>query len=618
MRASEHTRPPLRVMTCGSVDDGKSTLIGRLLHDAGRIPEDELLALAEASRSGTVAGGIDYSLLLDGLEAEREQGITIDVAYRYFGTARRMFIVADTPGHVQYTRNTATAASGADLAVVLVDVRKGLLEQTRRHTIIAHLFGVRHFVLAANKMDLVDYDPARFRAIEAAYKEFVSGLGAASVVVIPISALAGDNVVTASERMPWYDGPALLPFLERVEAAGAGAGAMRLPVQLVTRAGADFRGYAGTLSGARLARGDQVVAMPSGRQTRIDRIVAFEGDRERADPGEAITVLLADTIDLARGDVLAPPGALPEVSDQFVATLVWLAEKPLLAGRSFVAKIACRTTTATITGIRHKIDVATLAKSAARTLALNEIGSIVVDFAAPVVFDAYEQSRVMGGFILVDRLTNETVAAGLVQHGLRRAQNVKWQSLDVNPELRGRIKGHKGCCVWLTGLSGAGKSTIANALEKHLCAEARHTFILDGDNLRHGINRDLGFTDADRVENVRRAAEVARLMVEAGLVVIVALIAPFADDRRMARELFAAGSFIEVFVDTPLAVCEARDPKSLYRKARAGFIPNMTGINAPYERPEAPDLKLDTSAGTAEALAQRIAELLDQRIALDE
>ena len=601
-------KPLLRFITCGSVDDGKSTLIGRLLHDTQLLLDDQLAALRKDSlRHGTQNGEIDFALLVDGLAAEREQGITIDVAYRFFSTEKRKFIVADCPGHEQYTRNMATGASTADLAVVLVDARKGLLTQTRRHSYIVSLLGIRHVVLAVNKMDLVDYDPAVFDAIASGYAELAATLGIAHVQAIPLSALKGENLLSPSDAMSWYTGPSLLQALESADLATADdALPMRLPVQWVNRPNQDFRGFAGTLAAGTVAPGDDVVVLPSGQRTRVQRIVTADGDLARAVAGQAITLTLADEVDVSRGDVIAAAGDPPQVADQFAAHLLWMGEQTLLPGRPYWLKIGARTVTAQVTDIKHKVDVNTQAELAARHLDLNEVGYCNLSLDQPIAFEAYARSRTLGGFILIDRQTNATVAAGTLDFALRRAANIHWQHLDVDRAARARIKGQQPRVLWFTGLSGAGKSTIANLVDKRLHAKGLHTFILDGDNVRHGLNRDLGFTDEDRVENIRRVAEVAKLMSDAGLIVLVSFISPFRAERRMARDLFAPGEFLEVHVDTSLEEAERRDLKGLYAKARAGQIRNFTGIDSPYEAPENAELVLDTLHETPEALADQV------------
>ncbi len=601
-------KPLLRFITCGSVDDGKSTLIGRLLYDSKRLFDDQLAALEHDSRRhGTQGERIDYALLLDGLAAEREQGITIDVAYRYFDTDRRKYIVADCPGHEQYTRNMATGASTADVAVVLVDARKGLLTQTRRHTFIASLLGIRHVVLAVNKMDLVDYDAAVFEAIVAGYRALAGQLGIGDVQCIPLSALEGDNLSARSPRMPWYAGPSLLDHLDTVVLAEHGvASGLRLPVQWVNRPDSGFRGFAGTLAAGQVRPGDAVVVLPSGRRSTVARVLAADGEAALARAGQAVTLTLADEIDISRGDVIAAADDPPEVADQFAAHLLWMDDAALLPGRPYWLKLGTRTVAASVSEIKHRVDVNTQERLAAKRLELNEVGYCNLSLDEPVAFAPYAHNRVLGGFILIDRQSNATVAAGTLDFALRRAGNVHWQHLDVDKAARARIKGQAPRVLWFTGLSGAGKSTIANRVEKRLHALGYHTFLLDGDNVRHGLNRDLGFTDEDRVENIRRVAEVARLMADAGLIVLVSFISPFRAERQMARERFEPGEFVEVFVDVPLAVAEARDVKGLYRKARAGQIPNFTGIDSPYEPPLQPELHLRADGDNAQALAAQV------------
>ena len=601
-------KPLLRFITCGSVDDGKSTLIGRLLYDSKRLFDDQLAALEKDSRKhGTQGERIDYALLLDGLAAEREQGITIDVAYRYFDTDQRKFIVADCPGHEQYTRNMATGASTADLAVVLVDARKGLLTQTHRHSYIVSLLGIRHVVLAVNKMDLVDFDETVFTRIADDYRALAQRLGIEAVTCIPLSALEGDNLSSRSSRTPWYDGPALLEHLERVQidAQADGAG-LRLPVQWVNRPHQNFRGYAGTIAAGVVKPGDEVVVLPSSRRTRVTQVLDADGEVASASAGQAITLTLADEIDVSRGDVIAAAGDPPEIADQFAAHLLWMSDAPLLPGRPYLMKIGARTVSATVTEIKHRIDVNTQEHLAAKRLELNEVSYCNLSLDEPIAFEAYARNRGLGGFILIDRYDNSTAGAGTLDFALRRAGNVHWQHVDVDKAARARQKGQVPKVLWFTGLSGAGKSTIANLVDKRLHALGYHSFLLDGDNVRHGLNRDLGFTDEDRVENIRRVSEVAKLMTDAGLIVLVSFISPFRAERRMARERFDDGEFVEVFVDVPLALAESRDVKGLYRKARAGLIPNFTGIDSPYEAPEHPELHLDAGAGDPEALALQV------------
>jgi bifunctional enzyme CysN/CysC len=603
-------KPRLRFITCGSVDDGKSTLIGRLLFESKNLFDDQLSALErDSKRHGTQGEAMDYALLLDGLEAEREQGITIDVAYRYFSTDRRSYIVADCPGHEQYTRNMATGASTADLAVVLVDARKGLLTQTRRHTYIAALLGIRHVVLAVNKMDLVSYSQEVFEPIAEAYRELATQLGIPHVSCIPLSGLAGDNVITRSENTYWYGGPALLEHLDRVELDAADASAaFRLPVQWVCRPDQDFRGFAGQVATGSISVGEEIVSASSGRHSRVSGLWLGEKSIARASEGQSILMSLTDEIDISRGDVIANAARPPEVSDQFAAHMIWMNDLPLLPGRPYWLKVGTRTVNATVTEIKHKVDINTQEHLAAKRLELNEIGHCNLHFDQAVPFESYAENRSLGGFVLIDRQSNATVAAGMLDFSLRRAANVHWQALDVDRNARARIKGQEPRCLWFTGLSGSGKSTIANLVEKRLLASGHHTYLLDGDNVRHGLNNDLGFSDEDRVENIRRVAEVAKLMVDAGLIVLVSFISPFRSERRMARDLFAPGEFIEVFVDTPMEICEQRDVKGLYAKARAGRIPNFTGIDSPYERPEAAELVLDTTALASTRLAEIVAE----------
>ena len=610
--AQHETRGLLRFITCGSVDDGKSTLIGRLLYESRALFDDQLAALeSDSRRHGTQGEAIDYALLLDGLSAEREQGITIDVAYRFFNTDKRKFIVADCPGHEQYTRNMATGASTADVAVVLVDARKGLLPQTRRHSYIVSLLGIRHVLLAVNKMDLVGFDRAVFDEIEAGYRELADKLGIDHVQAVPLSALEGDNLMARSARTPWYGGPSVLEYLETVDVSrDAQDVGFRLPVQWVNRPNQDFRGFAGTVAAGGIRPGDEIVALPSGRRSHVARIVTADGDLDVAREGQAITLTLRDELDVSRGDVIADAHRPPQVADQFAAHLLWMGEQPLLPGRPYWLKIGTRTVSASVTEIKHKTDVNTQEPLAAKHLELNEVGFCNLYLDQPVPFEAYADNRTLGGFILIDRQTNATVAAGTLQFALRRAGNIHWQHLDVDRVARARIKGQQPRVLWFTGLSGSGKSTIANLVDKRLHALGYHTFILDGDNVRHGLNKDLGFTDEDRVENIRRVAEVAKLMSDAGLIVLVSFISPFRAERRMARELFAPGEFVEVFVDTPLAVAEKRDVKGLYAKARAGQLRNFTGIDSPYEVPEAAELSLDTVSENAERLAQQVIDYL--------
>ena len=611
--ASEQTL--LRFLTCGSVDDGKSTLIGRLLHDADAILTDQLATLErESKRFGTTGDDIDLALLLDGLEDERQQGITIDVAYRFFATPRRAFIVADTPGHEQYTRNMATGASTADLALLLVDARNGVVAQTRRHSLICSLLGIRHVVVAVNKLDLVGFDRAAFNTVAKDYRKFAADLGFASLQAIPVSARFGDNVGAKSQQMGWYKGPALLDYLETVDVEDRGAAAgFRFPVQWVSRPDLDFRGVAGTVVGGAVTKGDRIVAMGSGVESAVKEIVTFDGPVERAITGDAVTLTLADDIDVGRGDLLVGARARAEFADQFAAHIIWMKEEPLVPGRSYWLKTGTRTVPATVTALKHRIEVDHGAHVAARTLGLNEIGYCNLSTAQPIAFDPYKISRETGGFILIDRFTNETAGAGMIDFALRRASNVHRQAEMVSAGERAALKGQQPAIVWFTGLSGAGKSTIANRLEQKLAALGGHTMLLDGDNVRHGLNRDLGFTDADRVENIRRLGEVAKLMADAGLVVICAFISPFRADRHMARETAGPHDFIEVFIDTPLDECMRRDPKGLYAKAKSGAIPHFTGLDSPYEAPENPEVRLATVGETPEALSDRLIETLRQR-----
>jgi bifunctional enzyme CysN/CysC len=602
----------LRFITCGSVDDGKSTLIGRLLYDSKMIFEDQLAALeADSKRVGTQGGNIDFALLVDGLAAEREQGITIDVAYRFFATDKRKFIVADTPGHEQYTRNMVTGASTAQLAIILIDARKGVLTQTRRHSYLAHLLGIRNFVLAVNKMDLIGYDQVRYDAIVAEYRAFADPIGIAAFTAMPISGFLGDNITTKSANMPWYDGVPLMTHLETVEIPVAAAGEnFRMPVQWVNRPNLDFRGFAGLIAAGSVKPGDSVRVLPSGKISTVSRIVMIEGDRNEAVAGEAVTICLADEVDCSRGDVIAAAENPPQVADQFEATVVWMAEEELLAGRSYWLKLATQTVSAAVQAPKYQVNVNTMAHLATKTLALNAIGVATVTTDKPIVFEPYAESRTLGGFILIDKLSNATVAAGMLNFSLRRAQNVHWQNLDVSRDVHAGLKNQKPAVLWFTGLSGAGKSTIANLVEKQLVRMNRHTFLLDGDNVRHGLNKDLGFTDADRIENIRRVGEVAKLMTDAGLIVITAFISPFRAERQMVREMMQPGEFVEIFIDTPLADAEARDVKGLYKKARAGKLKHFTGIDSPYEAPANPEIRIDTTKLSPQEAARMIVERL--------
>lgn len=599
----------LRFITCGSVDDGKSTLIGRLLYDSKMIFDDQLSALeADSKRVGTQGQEIDFALLVDGLAAEREQGITIDVAYRFFTTERRKFIVADCPGHEQYTRNMVTGASTADLAVILIDARKGVLVQTRRHSYLCHLLGIRHFVLAVNKMDLVDYNQARFDEIVADYTAFASSIGMDSFTAIPISGFKGDNVTERSATTPWYAGPVLIDHLETVslERDAQQDASFRLPVQWVNRPNLDFRGFAGQIASGTVKPGDAVRVLPSGRTTTVARVVAAGGDLDHAVAGESVTLTFADEIDCSRGDVIAAADAPPEVADQFEATLVWMDDQPLLPGRGYWLKLGTQTVSATLQQPKYAINVNTLEHLAAKTLELNAIGVAELATDKPIVFEPYAQSKVLGGFILIDKLTNRTMAAGMLNFSLRRAQNVHWQPTDITRADHAALKNQKPRVLWFTGLSGSGKSTIANAVEKRLNLMNRHTFLLDGDNVRHGLNKDLGFTEADRIENIRRVGEVAKLMADAGLIVLTAFISPFRAERDMVRAMLPEGEFIEIFVDTPLEVAEARDVKGLYKKARSGALKNFTGVDSPYEPPEHPEIRVNTVEMTVDEAADAI------------
>ena len=602
----------LRFLTCGSVDDGKSTLIGRLLYDSKMIFDDQLAALeADSRRVGTQGQDIDFALLVDGLAAEREQGITIDVAYRFFSTDTRKFVVADTPGHEQYTRNMVTGASTADLAVILVDARKGILIQTRRHSYLAHLLGIRQFVLAVNKMDLVDYDASIFEAIVADYREFADTIGVTAFMPIPISGFKGDNVASRSAAMPWYHGPTMIEQLERVPVENAAAGsAFRMPVQWVNRPNLDFRGFAGLIASGAVAPGDAVRVLPSGRISTIARIVTCDGDLDRAVAGQAVTLTLSNEVDCGRGDVIALAAGPPQVADQFESTIVWMDDEPLLPGRAYLLKLATQTVSATVQEPKYQVNVNTMEHLAAKTLELNAIGVANITTDRPLVFEPYKINRQLGGFILVDKVTNATVAAGMIHFALRRSQNVHWQALDVSRERHAALKNQRPAVLWFTGLSGAGKSTIANLVEKKLHRMNRHTFLLDGDNVRHGLNRDLGFTDADRVENIRRVGEVAKLMADAGLVVIAAFISPFRAERKMVRKMLPRGEFFEVHIDTPLAEAEARDVKGLYEKARAGQLKNFTGIDSPYEAPADAEIRIDTTKLTPDQAADLIVDRL--------
>jgi bifunctional enzyme CysN/CysC len=619
--AQQEAKELLRFITCGSVDDGKSTLIGRLLYESKQIFDDQLDALeSDSKRHGTQGAKIDFALLVDGLSAEREQGITIDVAYRFFSSARRKFIVADTPGHEQYTRNMVTGASTADLAVLLVDARKGVLTQTRRHSYLASLVGIRRFVLAVNKMDLVDYDQAAFEAICADYRAFAAQIGVEEWIAIPVSGLNGDNIMARSEETGWYAGPTLLGHLDGVplDVAADAAKPLRMPVQWVNRPNQNFRGFAGQIASGRVSPGSEVRVLPSGRVTRVERIVTLDGDLDQAVAGQSVTLTFADEVDCSRGDVIAAAADPPEASDQFEATIVWMADEELLPGRGYWMKIGTQTVTAMVQEPKYEINVNTLERLAAKTLALNAIGVAEVSTDREIVFEPYavegsSPNKALGGFILIDKLTNATIACGMLHFALRRALNIHRQHLDVSRETHAGLKGQTPAVLWFTGLSGAGKSTIANMVEKKLAARGRHTFLLDGDNVRHGLNRDLGFTEADRIENVRRVGEVARLMADAGLIVLTAFISPFRAERNMVRRMIPEGEFFEVFIDTPLAEAEKRDVKGLYAKARAGELKNFTGIDSPYEPPEHAEIHIDTTAMSPEDAADLIVERLLKR-----
>jgi bifunctional enzyme CysN/CysC len=611
---SQEEKSLLRFITCGSVDDGKSTLIGRMLWDSKLIFEDQLAALESDSRKvGTQGGEIDFALLLDGLQAEREQGITIDVAYRFFSTDKRKFIVADTPGHEQYTRNMATGASTADVAVILIDARKGILTQTRRHSFITSLLGIKHVVLAVNKMDLIDYDQAKFDTIVADYKEFAKDLGYSSIMPIPLSALRGDNMIEASPNTPWYEGPTLLAHLETVQVEqDAIEKPFRLPVQWVNRPNLDFRGFSGTIASGIIKPGDAIAVTASGQTSKIREIVTFDGNLDQAFAGQAVTLTLEDEIDISRGDVLARPDERPEFADQFEARIIWMHEDHLLPGRPYIIKMGAQVTNAQISDLKYKVNVNTLEHIAGKTLELNEVGIANIATDKALAFDPYDDNRHSGRFIIIDRYSNATVGAGMVNHSLRRATNVKWQEMDINKKSRAYQKGQKSAVLWFTGLSGAGKSTIANLVEKKLHAMGKHTYTLDGDNVRHGLNKDLGFTDADRVENIRRVGETAKLFVDAGIITLVSFISPFKSERQFARSLVEDGEFIEVFIDTPIEVCEQRDVKGLYKKAREGKIANFTGIDSPYEAPENAEITVNTSDQTAEQAAEVIVAKLEE------
>ena len=606
----------LRLITCGSVDDGKSTLIGRLLYEAQSLTEDQLQAVeSDSKKHGTQGETIDFALLVDGLAAEREQGITIDVAYRYFNTDKRKFIVADTPGHEQYTRNMITGASDADTAIVLVDARRGVVTQTKRHAYLASMMGIRNIVLAINKMDLVKYAESTFKEIVDSFNEFSDKIDVDDITAIPLSALVGDNITERSTNMPWYHGTTLLSYLETVQVDQEVAlnKPFRLPVQWVNRPNLDFRGFAGTVVSGTVKTGDAIRVQPSGKTSSVERIVTHDGDLETAVAGQAVTLTLKDQIDISRGDIISTTNTPASSANQFESTIVWMSEDPMLPGRQYILKCATSTSTATITDIKHKININTLEQIATKNLEMNNIGNCNINLDKQIAFDDYEDNRATGSFILIDRLTNETVGAGTLNFALRRSQNIHMQAVDVDKQLRSGLKAQKSCVLWFTGLSGSGKSTIANIVERKLANEGRHTYLLDGDNVRHGLNKDLGFTDADRVENIRRIGEVARLMVDSGLIVLTAFISPFRAERQMARSLLEEDEFLEVFVETPLSVAEERDPKGLYKKARSGDLKNFTGIDSPYEQPKSPEILVDTSNLSAEQCAEQIIRILRER-----
>jgi len=603
----------LRFITCGSVDDGKSTLIGRLLYDSKMIFEDQLDALhADSKKVGTQGQEIDFALLVDGLAAEREQGITIDVAYRFFNTEKRKFIVADCPGHEQYTRNMVTGASTADLAVILIDARKGVLVQTRRHSYLCHLIGIRNIVLAVNKMDLVDYSQDIFDTIVSEYTEFARSIGIESFTAMPISGFKGDNITSHSANTPWYKGPTLVDHLETVEVNSARDAhkPFRMPVQWVNRPNLDFRGFSGLIATGEVKPGDAIRVLPSGKTSTVSKVVTMDGDQLQAVAGQSVTVCFADEIDCSRGDVIATADNPPQAADQFETTLVWLNDEPMHVGRAYWLKLGTQTVSVTVQHPKYAVNVNTMEHVAVKTLELNAIGVAEITTDKPIVFEAYGDNRSLGGFILIDKITNATVAAGMLHFSLRRSQNVHWQALDIGREAHANLKNQKPAVLWFTGLSGSGKSTIANLVEKKLHRMNRHTFLLDGDNVRHGLNKDLGFTEADRIENIRRVGEVSKLMADSGLIVITAFISPFKADRDMVRAMLPEGEFLEVFIDTPLAVAEERDVKGLYKKARAGDLKNFTGIDSPYEAPARPEIHVDTTRLSPEEAANLIVDKL--------
>ena len=605
----------LRFITCGSVDDGKSTLIGRLLYDSKLIFEDQLATLENDSKKvGTQGGDMDFALLVDGLAAEREQGITIDVAYRFFSTDKRKFIVADTPGHEQYTRNMATGASSADVAVLLIDARKGILTQTRRHSYIVNLLGIRHAVVAINKMDLVDYAQDAYETIEKDYRSFAENLNFSSITFVPLSALKGDNIIDSGDNMDWYEGPTLMSLLETIDVSNQKEeNPFSMPVQWVNRPDLDFRGFSGTIASGTIKPGDKIIALPSAKTSTVKSIVTYDGELDEAVADQAVTITLEDEIDISRGDVISEINRRPETTDQFQAQIIWMHDQPMLPGRPYLIKTTNKTVTGKVTSLKYKVNVNSLEHEAGKTLELNEVGICNVSLDETIVFDAYKENSALGSFIMIDKITNSTVAAGMIDFGLRRATNVHWQAVDVDKTVRADQKSQKPVVLWFTGLSASGKSTIANLVEKKLHALGKHTYLLDGDNVRHGLNKDLGFIDADRVENIRRVGEVAKLMIDAGLIVLTAFISPFRAERRMVRDMLESHEFIEVFVDTPLDICEQRDPKGLYKKARRGEIKNFTGFDSPYEQPEQADIHLHTGNMSAEDAADAVIAKIEEK-----
>ena len=613
--AAHEQKELLRFITCGSVDDGKSTLIGRMLYESHMLFDDHLAALeADSKKVGTQEGEIDFALLVDGLAAEREQGITIDVAYRFFSTDKRKYIVADTPGHEEYTRNMATGASTADVAIILVDASQGVLTQTRRHSFIVSMVGVKRIILAVNKLDLVDYSEEVFNKIKSDYHEFASeALALEEITAIPISALKGDNIVESSENTPWYDGQSVMEYLETVEvAASSQSRSFRMPVQWVNRPNREFRGFTGLIGSGCISTGDRIRVLPSGTESTVARIVTYDGDLELAGAGRSVTLTLTDEIDISRGDIIASADSPCSSADQFQARILWMDDSAMMPGREYLFKSNSQTSSMTLGHLKHRVDVNTLEELPAKVLDMNEIGVCNISLSSRIAFDPYDADPVMGGFVIIDRMTNNTVGMGLVDFALRRADNIHWQSMDVTKQSRAEQKSQRPRLIWFTGLSGSGKSSIANILEKKLQAMGRHTITLDGDNIRHGLNRDLGFTKADRVENIRRVGETSKLMVEAGLICISSFISPFASEREMVRSMMDEGEFVEVFVDTPLDVCEQRDVKGLYAKARAGELPNFTGISSPYESPQDPEIRIDTTQVSAEEAAEQIIDYLSR------